>query len=160
MPQRGKEWKKAGLGIPFPERSRALTPGKCPLVRANSCFGCILWVPLWRVVRRIRRYLSWRGSPIYSVLHTLPEHLLCARLHAKWTEAPDSSSENQTKNKEQTWGIIIKITIADISWAFIKEWVFYKLDLPRRLVLLRKAGPEVLRNLSKVTQKEEWRTLA
>lgn len=36
------------LGIPFPERSRALTPGECPLMKARSCLGAakiILGVP-------------------------------------------------------------------------------------------------------------------
>ena len=43
-----KRMEERVLGIPFPERSRALTSEKCPLTKARSCFGAakiILGVP-------------------------------------------------------------------------------------------------------------------
>ena len=59
-----------------------------------------------------------------------------------------SSSENQTKNKEWTRGIIIKSTIKwDVLGIYKKGWGFYKLDLPRRLVLSRKPRTRSVKKL-------------
>lgn len=109
------------LGIPFPERSRALTPGECPLTKARSWLGAakiILGVP--SLVGKGRYSLLFdEGSPIGSRRPTFPKVLPGAGHHAKvnrvslsilwvWNlgmtgaglSLSGSSSENGTKNQQ------------------------------------------------------------
>ena len=135
-------------------------------------FSCVqLFMTPWTVARQAPLQGDFPGKNTGVDCHFLFQgsfrtkrsnpHLLCL-LHWKrilyrlshygspwqrWNSS-HSSSENQTRNKEWTRGIIIKSTIRwDVLGIYKKGWGFYKLDLPRRLVLSRKPRTRSVKKL-------------